>query len=102
MLAVMMILVFGVGVTWLQIFLSKKENKWFGLFMPTLCFCIVLLSIAIFVSASDGDPAAKSVGIISCIMFSVLSAVYIGIYAACRGKRNRQRALEKMSVQDLE
>jgi hypothetical protein len=36
------------------------------------------------------------------ILYNIPTAILLAIYAACRGKRNRQRALEKMSVQDLE
>jgi len=35
------------------------------------------------------------------IMFNIPTGVLLAIYAACRGKRKKQRDLEKMSVQDL-
>ena len=36
------------------------------------------------------------------LVFNIPTTVLFAIYAACRGKRRKQRALEKMSVQDLE
>lgn len=35
------------------------------------------------------------------LAFNIPTAILLGIYAACRSKRNQLRALEKMSVQDL-
>jgi hypothetical protein len=35
------------------------------------------------------------------IMFNIPTAGFLAIYAVCRNKRNRLRAVEKMSVQDL-
>jgi hypothetical protein len=36
------------------------------------------------------------------VLYNIPTGVLLAIYAACRGKRSTQRALEKMSVQDLE
>lgn len=38
-------LIFCAGTVWLQIFLSRKENKWLGLILPLLSFCISLLAV---------------------------------------------------------
>jgi len=36
------------------------------------------------------------------VMFNIPTAIFMAIYAGCRGKRRKQRSLELMSVQDLE
>jgi len=33
------------GIILLQIFLSKKENKWLGLILPIISFCISLIAV---------------------------------------------------------
>jgi len=41
-----LLLVFA-GMIWLQIILSKKENKWLGLILPLIAVCISILAIFI-------------------------------------------------------
>jgi len=92
------ILIVFAGFIALQIFLSKKENKWVGLILPIITFCfslIIVLSVAL--DNYYGLPV-----VLIAFVFFIPTAVLLTIYAACRGKRKRQRALEKMSVQDLE
>lgn len=36
------------------------------------------------------------------LLYNIPTVILLAIYAACRGKGRRQRALDKMSVQDLE
>lgn len=43
---IIMILVFA-GIIWLQIFLSKKENKFLGLILPLVIVCISISAIFI-------------------------------------------------------
>ena len=118
------LLALGVGIIILQIFLSKKENKWLGLILPFVSFIIslmVLLGVLLF-SASTGtmtttvdgeivEQATRQITTTSSIiasavyvflLFNVPTGVLLAIYAACRGKHNKKRAIEKMSVQDLE
>ena len=42
------------GIIWLQIFLSKKENKWPGLVMPIISFLFGLLYPLNMVVQSEG------------------------------------------------
>jgi len=112
------------GVIILQVYLSKKENKWLGLILPFISFGISLMALlgVLLYSAATGTSTLISNGEIieqtttqiasaSSIIFSAIyifvlynipTGILLAIYASCRGKRNRQRALEKMSVQDLE
>jgi cytochrome bd-type quinol oxidase subunit 1 len=121
---IIVLLVFGVGGIWLQIFLSKKESKWAGLILPIITFGISLTALlgGLLFSARTGittttvngeiiEQTTKQIANMSSIigsaicifiLYNIPTAVLLAIYAACRGKRNRQRALDKMSVQDLE
>jgi len=89
------------GLVILQISLSKKNSKLPGLILPVFSLCVSLLSGFVFASASDGDPAARSLGGLSFLLFIFLTAVLTGIYAFYRGKISKRRDLDKMSVQDL-
>ena len=118
------LLILGVGVIVLQVFLSRKDNKWAGLILPIISFGISLLAVLgiaalSFMSRTETlmenvviieqtvmpmeVTASNIVGMVYVFLLNnIPTAVLLAIYAACRGKRNRQRALEKMSVQDLE
>ena len=98
---VLLILVLGVGGIVLQIFLSKKESKWLGLILPIIALGVSLLFVLNV--ANIGEPSTVVVTLISSfLLLNIPTAVLLVIYAACRGKRKRQRDLGKMSVQDLE
>ena len=122
---------FGIGGIFLQIFLSKKENKWLGLILPILTLCISLtavLSMAAFNNEhktttrtifQDGrvveeitedtvrKPSyAAGAGIIGAaalifITYNIPTVVLLVIYAACRSGIKKNAELNKMNIQDL-
>jgi hypothetical protein len=123
---VIVLLVAGVGGTLLQIFLSKKESKWPGLVLPLLSLLIplfALLAVAVFSSSYTEIGVVMENGVVTeqtapmkqsletgalfavsayvVLLHSIPTIVLFAIYAACRGKRGRLRALDKMNVQDL-
>ena len=120
---ILLVLVLGVGGIWLQIFLSRKESKWAGLILPIISFgvsLVALLGVLLFyafegtmTTVVDGEIVEQTTTQIASAAPIIWSAIYafalcniptvilIAIYATYRGKRNRQRAIEKMSVQDL-
>jgi membrane protease YdiL (CAAX protease family) len=110
------------GIVTLQIFLSKRESKWAGLILPIISFGISLiagLGILLFSVATgtttsivDGEiieqtrqiastPSIIFSAIYVFLLYNIPTGILLAIYAACRGKRKKQRDLEKMSVQDL-
>ncbi|MDR1131651.1 MAG: hypothetical protein LBL15_04465 [Oscillospiraceae bacterium] len=118
------LLVCGVGVIALQMFLSKKENKWAGLILPIISFGISLMALlaVLLFSAHKGvstltvggvvveQTTAQTTEMLTIIgtalyiflLYNIPTAVLLAIFAACGGKRKKRRDLEKMSVQDLE
>ncbi|MDR1736680.1 MAG: hypothetical protein LBR85_07430 [Oscillospiraceae bacterium] len=53
--ALLILSAFCAGIIWLQIFLSKKENKWAGLILPAVALClsfIAVLGIGAFTTTS--------------------------------------------------
>ena len=120
----LMLAVFA-GIIILQIFLSKKESKWPGLILPFISLgadLVIVLGVVLF--SVVGEPVAGSVNgaaadgrvyvidgdalpmmIIQAVnillLFGIPTVVLFAVYAACRGKRKKRRALDKMNVQDL-
>lgn len=97
------ILTLLVGGVFLQIFLSKKKSKWFGLILPIITFIYSLLmifNIAVFNGMTGGEifMAIASTFLISNIPTIVLLSIYFG----CREKMKIRSQLDKMNIQDLE
>ena len=123
-IVLIVLIALAAGIIVLQVFLSKKESKWAGLILPIISFCISLMvffGVLLFTvmpgtktTTVNGEIVEQATQQISTTSSIIASAVYVfllcniptgvllAIHTACRGKRNRQRALDKMSVQDLE
>lgn len=92
-----------VGAIFLQIFLSKKKSKWFGLILPAITFLYSLLTIfniAIFEGMKGGEifMLIASTFLIS----NIPTIVFLGIYIGCREKMKLRSQIDKMNIQDLE
>ena len=84
----------------MQIFLSKKESKWFGLILPFITFAYSLLMV-FSIAVTDGMDIF---GLIASTLFvaNIPTIILLAIYFGCREKIKRKKALEKMNIQDLE
>lgn len=97
------ILALFVGGIFLQIFLSKKKGRWFGLILPVITFLYSLLitfNIAVFDGMTGGEifMIFASTFLIS----NIPTIVLLGIYFGCREKMKIHSQLDKMNIQDLE
>jgi hypothetical protein len=126
-LVILILLAAAAGIVWLQIFLSKREGKWFGLILPAISLIgslvvvsgIVAFSTKLTVSSygisQDGAPISHEVvdtqtdfgpvlgqAVSTFLIGNIPTAVLITIYAACREKRKRSLEIGKMQAQDLE
>ncbi|TDF99841.1 hypothetical protein E1757_06580 [Paenibacillus piri] len=108
------------GVVFLQIFFSKKDNKWLGLILPAITLIIsimatlgLILYTPVATLTEQGYktilntvqiPKVATIFKMFYIFFiyNIPTAILLGVYFACRGKLKRTREIEKMSVQDLE
>ena len=97
------ILGLGVGGIFLQIFLSKRDNKFLGLILPILCFLPSLVS-TLNLACLPGMSAASIAGQVAMtlILGNLYTFVLLGIYFACREKIKKQRQLDKMNIPDIE
>ena len=94
--------VFFAGIIWLQIFLSKKENKWPGLMLPIISFLFGLIYPLNMVAPSDGITAGFIVQMIMVwLLGNIPTIIFLTIYFGCRGKQHKNKQLDKMNIQDL-
>jgi hypothetical protein len=117
-LIILALLLLLAGLIFLQIYLSKRDNRWFGLILPVIFFCLsivlvfVLMPIRVGVSnvMADGQslPGGQPTALFILHLFltflvaNIPTGLFLLIYFASREKMKRQRELERMAVQDLE
>lgn len=95
-------LIFLAGIIILQIFLSKRKNKWLGLVLPAIN--IILSIIAVLGRAFYGNESISQVIIQAVAVFllwNIPTFILIAIYFACREKLKKNKEIEKMNIQDL-
>jgi len=98
---VFLVLVF-VGLSLLEVFLSKSKIKWIGLILPAICFTIALIvGIGHIVSDLHADFAILLMDIVFVIIYNIPTFIFIIIYYFSRKKNNKRKELEKMNIQDL-
>lgn len=96
------VLVLLVGGVFLQIFLSKKSSKWFGLILPAITFLyslLMVLGLAVYDGMSGGEIFILIAS--TFLLNNIPTIVLLGIYFGCREKMKLRAELEKMSIQDL-
>jgi hypothetical protein len=105
---VMTVMVLGpvlTGVIFLQIFLSKKPNKWLGLILPIITF---LISIILMIPSMENIfriefiSRAFFANMVACVFFNIPTVVLLAIYLIFRKKIRKANEIEKMRIQDLE
>lgn len=130
-IALIIFLLFLAGIILLQIYLSKKQNKWIGLVLPGICLSISILAVMGSVSffsftketvttiRNNSDVVNEVIcnttnknnvdlssviftSIIIFLMYNIPTAILLSIYAGCREKIKKNLELGKMNVQDLE
>ncbi|KPU45101.1 hypothetical protein OXPF_15790 [Oxobacter pfennigii] len=125
------LLIFVIGGILLQIFLSKRKSKWFGLILPMICLIfsliVVLGNTPMYTSgeltmqqlAPDGTVIEESIieqhkqpimntgtaifqMLIVFLLYNIPTAILLIVYFACRENIRKNSQLEKMNIQDLE
>ncbi|MFV0351181.1 MAG: hypothetical protein ACK5JF_02565 [Oscillospiraceae bacterium] len=97
------VLVLVAGAICLQVFLSKKQNRWLGLILPFIAFAYSLLMV-FSVAVTPHMTGWEVFGAIASVFFiaNIATVILLGIYWGCRESLKRKKALEKMNIMDLE
>lgn len=100
LLMLLLVLALAVGLCLLQYRLSRMRARWPGLVLPVFSF-LGSLTLLLNAAAPGGvlDTLALVLGILT--RGNVMTAVFLIIYAVCRGKARRRRELERMQIQEL-
>lgn len=99
----LLLLLFFVGIVWLQVFLLKKQSKVLGLMLPIISFIsslLMVLGIASYKTMSFGDVFGFVVPML--LVSNIPTIVLIAIYIASRETIKRNKEIERMNIQDLE
>ena len=92
-------LVLIVGGILLQIFLSKRENKWTGLILPVLTFLYSLVMVCNITSVDGQMPWGPLLA--SFVIGNIPTAVLLAVYWACREKFRKKSEVDKMHIGDM-
>lgn len=89
-----------VGGVLLQIFLSRRENRWPGLVLPLLTFLCSLLGP---LNAADTGSVSKNILLVLATLLAgnIPTLVLLAIYWAAREKFRVGKQMEKMGKQDI-
>ena len=113
------------GVVCLQIFLSKRKNKWVGLILPIICFLLSLLPVISIpayhvtsyqvmdergnvIEEKKSAPVYEDMQLmvlqimIIFVLSNIPTGILVGIYISYRENMKKNLELEKMNIQDLE
>ncbi|MBU9721291.1 MULTISPECIES: hypothetical protein [Bacillaceae] len=90
------VLVVIVGTVLLQIFLSKKENKSFGLILPMISVFFSIIVVLNLLSPTFAEV------LVTFLLANIPTAVLMAIYYAFRSKWKKNKQIEKMNIQDLD
>lgn len=86
-LMLIILLVFMIGIVVLQIFLSRKRNKWLGLFMPIISFLLTLVIPLNMVAPTEGITSEYLLSMLLVLIVANIPTVFLSlIYIACREK----------------
>jgi predicted RND superfamily exporter protein len=99
----LLLLIFLGGIIILQVFLSKRVNKWLGLILPIICVVfsiLTVLGLAVYSYQSTSDSIFQFIMVF--LLINIPTIILIAIYLACREKFKKNKELDKMSIQDLE
>lgn len=98
---IILLLIFAAIIA-LQLFLSKKENKWLGLILPAI-FLIYGILMVLNIAVPDGMSGWDIFSLLAPTfsLTNIPTFILLGIYFACREKIKRNDELQKMNIPDL-
>ena len=116
------------GLIWLEIRMSKSQNKWYGLILPFVCFLFSLINVFSLASYSIKTETIETLdengNVISTVtetketsiplrevattaipvfIFSNIPTLVLGgVYMSCREQIKKDSEIEKINIKDLQ
>lgn len=95
------LLLLGLSIV-LQIYLSKKKNKYLGLILPSLSFIFSLIVLANYVVPNGLKIGPLFMSVLGIFLFSnIFTLIYLVIYFIFKDKKNSGSEIDKMNIKDL-
>lgn len=88
-------------ILWLQIKLSKHENKYLGLIIPGIFFTLILLAYIGWIPFVLGYENVVFMQITGFILFNIPTILLLLIYKVVRSDENMRKSLDKSKFKDL-
>ena len=88
---IIIFLVILAAIVLLQIYLSKRENKWLGLILPIIVFLFALLVVPLntIAPATGIDMDFVTNLVLAFAVYNVPTVVFMIIYILCRKSKNK-------------
>ena len=85
-------IIFLTGIIILQIFLAKRENKWFGLILPIINIIFSIRAIlGINFDGGESIGTILMVTIMNFLWWNILTGILSDIYFNCREKLKKSK-----------
>lgn len=96
------VIVIGGGLIVLQVYLSKKENKWLGLILPIVFFVIAcFIGIGRILYDLQTPFSVLFRDILTFVLYCIPAITFFLIDLGIKNKQSKKHEFERMNVQDL-
>lgn len=95
------LLLLGLSIL-LQIYLSKKKNKYLGLIFPIISFIYSLIIVLNFAASEEMTLTQIIISLIIVLLqANIMTIVYLLIYFGIKEKMKLRSEIDKMNIKDL-
>lgn len=96
---VLICIFFLIGIFILQIFLSKRENKWLGLILPTMNI-IFSIKVGLDVALKGGESISETImgTVLGVLVWNISTGFLFDIYFSRREKLKKNQEIDKMNI----
>lgn len=100
---VIIYLLLGALVVYLQIYFSKMESKWMGLILPGISLIVSIIMVLNIAEPSANISTAQRIAMVlsTFITSNIPTIILFAIYAVVRQKLKRKLEIDKMNIKDL-
>lgn len=83
-----------IAIICLQIFLSKRKNKWVGLILPFFCFLLTLLIVPLNMAAPATGIHTNYINlVIVFVLLNIPTIIFMTIYCVCRKHKGKKASM---------